>query len=1012
MPGPGLSGAGGRDPAPAPAGQPAGARQTKAGGKIREEGHLNTRQPNREQYEAITAADGPVLITAGPGTGKTYTLVQRTIYLIRECGVRPENIFLATFTDKAASELVTRITDEFASQNITANLNEMYVGTFHSLCLRILKEHLEHTRLRRNFRSLDSFDQQYMVYQNYGLFQEIEGFDSWHPSTRSRWRRAGDICTQTSKLQEELVSPESLMADSSPETAVTGRIYRTYLQLLEDGNMLDYSGMQTEAYRLLKENPDILAELQGKISHIMVDEYQDTNYIQEQLVFLLAGERQNICVVGDDDQGLYRFRGATIRNILEFPGRFAPGRCRTVSLVVNYRSNSDIIDFYNRWMSETEGDGFRFEWGNCRYPKEIKAQQKSTLKSSAVVKLTGADEEDWHEKLLDLILTLKRSGKIRDYNQIAFLFKSVKNSRVRELSGYLESHGVNVYSPRSDLFFDREEIRLAVGCLLLLFPDYLQAVKSGEARYLKSDHLSYYTDCGILAESTLEKPEYAGLSGWVRSSAESISRLSGAADWSFCGLLYRLFQYQPFAGMLDTDMTAGNRDLRPARNLAKLTQIMAKFEYLNNISVLNSQYLERDTESLFGIYLRLLYDGGIDEYEDDSEYAPSGCVSFLTIHQAKGLEFPIVIVGSLYDSPRNSPDGGMKRIEQKYFARQTFEPEEYIKYYDFWRLYYTAFSRAQNLLILSCYEDSRTPARCFRDLYASLPETDDREHFRLEEFTFSPVKDTNIKESYSFTSDVSVYETCPLQYKFYKELEFSPVRENASLFGTLVHETIEDVHRAALRHEEDRITEENVTDWFYANYLTLSHTRHSYLADPQLESARSQVLRYVERQKGDWSQVRDAEVDVSLVKPDYILDGKIDLIRGEGDTVEILDFKSEPKPDLSDREDRRRVDLYHRQLNIYAYLVEQRTGKKVSRLNLYYTSVKDGSPAITFPYEKASIDETVQEFDDTVHRIMNKDFRRCADNPRVCSNCDFRFYCGNRNGSAQGSGGLRRPAEP
>ena len=128
---------------------------------------------NDGQRQAIATADGPVLITAGPGTGKTYTLVQRTIYLIEECDVRPESIFIATFTEKAAKELVTRITNELASRNITANINEMYIGTFHALCLRILKEHLEYTRLRRNYRMMDSFDQQYMVFQNIHRFRCI-----------------------------------------------------------------------------------------------------------------------------------------------------------------------------------------------------------------------------------------------------------------------------------------------------------------------------------------------------------------------------------------------------------------------------------------------------------------------------------------------------------------------------------------------------------------------------------------------------------------------------------------------------------------------------------------------------------------------------------------------------------------------------------------------------------------------------------------------------------------------
>ncbi len=138
---------------------------------------FNFGNSNEGQRTAISSADGPVLIIAGPGTGKTYTLVQRTIYLIEECGVKPESIFIATFTEKAAKELITRITNELSERDISVNINEMYIGTFHSLCLRILKEHLEVTRLKKNYRLLDSFDQQYTVYQNiYSMRNAVPGF--------------------------------------------------------------------------------------------------------------------------------------------------------------------------------------------------------------------------------------------------------------------------------------------------------------------------------------------------------------------------------------------------------------------------------------------------------------------------------------------------------------------------------------------------------------------------------------------------------------------------------------------------------------------------------------------------------------------------------------------------------------------------------------------------------------------------------------------------------------------
>lgn len=309
---------------------------------------------NDAQRTAISTTEGPVLITAGPGTGKTFTLVQRAIYLIEEQKVNPESIFIATFTEKAAKELVTRITNELAKRNISANLNEMYIGTFHSLCLKILKEKLEYTRLRRNYRLLDSFDQQYMVFQNINRFRTISGVESIIPKSGT-WRQAKAICDYVNNLSEELVPPEELMEDSNPSIPIMGRVLQTYRQLMDENNLMDFASIQTETYFLLKNNPKILQEYQDRISYIMVDEYQDTNFIQEQLVFLLAGERHNICVVGDDDQGLYRFRGATIRNILEFPQKFSDGECRIIPLVVNYRSNSDIVDFItNGWLRQLE----------------------------------------------------------------------------------------------------------------------------------------------------------------------------------------------------------------------------------------------------------------------------------------------------------------------------------------------------------------------------------------------------------------------------------------------------------------------------------------------------------------------------------------------------------------------------------------------------------------------------------------------------------------------------------
>lgn len=714
---------------------------------------------NDGQRQAISTTEGPVLITAGPGTGKTYTLVQRAIYLIEERGVKPEDIFIATFTEKAAKELITRITNELASRNITVNVNEMYVGTFHSLCLRIIKDHLEYTRLKKNYRLLDTFDQQYLVFRNIYKFRTISGIENVMPKGGA-WKWAQAICEFSNNLTEEVVDIDAMLSDHDMEISVIAKVVNTYQAMLDEENLMDFSAIQTECYRLLKENKDILEDLRNSIKYIMVDEYQDTNYIQEQTIFLL-GTHENICVVGDDDQGLYRFRGATIRNILEFPSKFDVGKCQIIPLVINYRSDSDIVEFYNKWMITTSGSKFKFEWDKFRYDKRIVANETSKIESPCVVKLASKDDEDeWHERVLDFINRLKNSGKIQDYNQLAFLFSSVKHERVISLARFLESNHINVYSPRSDMFFRREEVMQALGCMMLMFPNYVKGLENGEYKFLDNTHYFYFRDCIKAANEFVTKPENLELKRFIRAHGKGHATLaansSGTTDYTYSGLLYRLFMYKPFSDILDTDIGVGVVDIRPARNLAKLTQIIGKFEYLHNIDVLTGKYIIKNTELLFNMYIKLLFDGGIAEYEDDEEYAPTGCVSFLTIHQSKGMEFPVVFVDSLGNVPRKSYKDILNKIEEKYYHREAFEPYDEMKLFDFWRLYYTAFSRAQDLLVLTCNEDKKTPSKYIKEVYGELQSV---EALDLSEFTFHTVKSVNLKNTFSFTSHIAVYET-------------------------------------------------------------------------------------------------------------------------------------------------------------------------------------------------------------------------------------------------------------
>ena len=948
-------------------------------------------QANEEQKKVIRHTDGPALIIAGPGTGKTFTLVKRVVYLIVEKGVKPENILIATFTEKAAKELIARITNELLKLNINVNVNEMYVGTIHSICLRLIKENVEFTRLKKNYRLMDDFDQKYLIYRNHRIFDAIPNLELI-ADKQSAWEKAKQLSFYFNAISEELITAEDLKKDSDMSVQVLAQAYEIYQGLLNEENALDFSSIQVIAYELLRDNEEVRKKIQGQIQYVMIDEYQDTNYVQEQLIFLIADNHHNICVVGDDDQGLYRFRGATIRNILEFPDKW--DNCAKFNLVENYRSEKDIVKFYNDWMQDTEEGGF--EWNNYRYDKTIKPSKHNQVEGvSTVIKVSGQrDLQNWGDNIIDFIEKLKANHTITDYNQVAFLFRSVKNERVKALADYLEKKGVPIYSPRSDMFFEREEIKLLIGTLLVAFPNYLKAMQTD--KYMPKVMLKYYTEKCLTAFAEFQKANpNAPLIKWCAKKGLEHSNPNASFDYAFTGLVYEALQFEPFLSIMQTDVS-GVIDSRAIRNIAEFTKLTTRYEFLHKINVFTAKGIDIDITQFFNRYLRFLYEGGIGEYEDDSEYAPSGCVSFMTIHQSKGMEFPVVVVGSLYASPRNDFKEVIHELEANVYERKPFEPYEFIKFYDFWRVYYTAFSRAQNLLVLTADETGegkgrKEPSKYFKNCYDELP---NYWHTAIDysKIKCEPVKDVNIKQSYSFTSHIALYENCSLQYKFFKDLGFIPVREGATMFGTLVHATIEDIHKAAMRGEKQTITKDNIEAWFAENYETISKREHAYLSENVRVAALKQVIRYVDRQSSHWDRIRDAEVEVSHVEEDYILSGKVDLIEDENGTIEIVDFKAEKKPDME--RDKERIQRYKRQLQIYAYIIEQKTGLPVSQLRIYYTGdTSDGVPEIKFPNEPTKVHATIDEFTEVVHKIQCRDYSTRSTSQTMCNNCDLRHFC-------------------
>lgn len=933
---------------------------------------------NQEQLDAIQSVDGTVQIIAGPGSGKTLVLVLRTLYMLMTGRAEPKEIVVTTFTEKAAFELRDRIHQSARVLGYSGPLYELRTGTIHSICDDIIRRYIRHTPLKKNYEVLDELTQQLFINDNFKeiLPESTKVNGKYLGKWEYKWSAIKGIIPYFNKITEELIDVEQLTSSSNDSfLALLAQCYKGYQKALYAQNRIDFSHQQKILYDLLQQ-----AELQTKIKqhikYIMVDEYQDTNYVQEQILLLLASPANNICIVGDEDQALYRFRGATVRNILEFRSRFI--NCKSIILNTNYRSHEKIIDAYNRFMES-------IDWSNphgqmdFRFDKKIKPDPQGVFPDyPAVFSIWGEDLNDEAERFAELVKYLKKNNIISDYNQVALLLSSVRLEHSGHYIAALENHGIPYFAPRAKAFFENEEVQLMVGCYALLFGFHTDAISS-----LDSDsfaQLIEYTNSSITAIGpfTQTNPK---LLRYLRERIHEIQQLKTgeSLDKPVIDYFYELLSIDPFARFLKNE----NR----ARNLATLSQLLTVFQNYYGITLVTGRNKEWIPRQLFSSFFKLLLATGIDDYEDPNNPIPSGYVQIMTIHQSKGLEFPVVVVGSLSKRKRT-----IKQIDRDlgpYCHRPPFEPDNLITDFDFMRHFYVAFSRAEKLLVLTSTDD---PAEMFSPIWDGLDQWPHVQRKVLETLKFKSKKQFVPKRAFSLTSHINVFEVCPRQYQFYQEYQFSPSRSATMTFGTLVHQTIEDMHKQVIDGRLGSITNEQIRDeWFETNYRTLVEAGMRPLSEQRRQRALDHVLNYFNQNYDNLHRVKETEVDVSVEKPNYILTGKIDLLLGEDGKLEVLDFKTQSRPESKDPV----LNRYYKQLCIYAHILKERYGKHPERLYIYWTSEKDRDRALQeFPVDEQDIKTAGSHFDDVVSVIQSKDFE--VKNPpasNICKECDFRSYC-------------------
>ena len=566
---------------------------------------------NEPQRQAVMATDGPLLILAGAGSGKTRVLTHRTAYLIEECGVNPYNIMAITFTNKAAGEMRERI-----DQMVGYGSESIWVCTFHSTCVRILRRYIDRLGFGTNFTIYDSDDQKTLMKD---ICKRLE--------IDTKMYKEKMFLSAISSAKDELIDPIEFETRAAGDYVKRkqAQVYREYQQALKQNNALDFDDLIMKTVELFKLDKEVLASYQDRFRYIMVDEYQDTNTAQFELIRLLALKYQNLCVVGDDDQSIYKFRGANIYNILNFEHHFPDAT--VIKLEQNYRSTQNILDAANAVIANNQGRKEKRLWTDNGAGEKITFEQLDT----------AAEEADFVAR--DIARRV-RKGEYQ-YKDCAILYRTNAQSRLFEERfitaniPYKIFGGVNFYARKEvkDLLaylktIDNGQDDLAVRRIINIPKRGIGAASINKvALYAQEQEISFY-DALCVAEQV---PGLGKAAAKIRPFVLFIQSMKAKAKLlSVADLLQEVIETTGYVRELEAEGT---------------DEAEARIENIDELISKAVDYAEgEEAPTLNGFLENVALVADIDSFDENSDY-----VVLMTLHSAKGLEFPNVYLAGLED---------------------------------------------------------------------------------------------------------------------------------------------------------------------------------------------------------------------------------------------------------------------------------------------------------------------------------------------------------------------------
>ncbi|HYM69980.1 MAG TPA: ATP-dependent DNA helicase [bacterium] len=955
-----------------------------------------------QQREAVVHAEGPLLIVAGAGTGKTTVITRRIGHLITSRLVRPEQVLALTFTDRAAAEMEERV-DRLVPYGYT----QAWISTFHAFGDRVLRDHALHLGLPPDFRVLNRAEQAIFIRERLFEFP----LDHFRPLGDPA-RYVDALIGLISRAKDEDITPEeyaayadrlaasaaaqpddSVLADHARQQRELAAAYRVYQDLLAKDGRLDFGDLIVLTIRLLREHPDVLQRYQEQFHHILVDEFQDTNYAQFELVKLLAGARRNLTVVADDDQAIYRFRGASYSNITFFTETYADAR--TVVLTQNYRSTQFILDAAYRLIRHNDPDRLEVRVGIDKRLEAVAGP--GTLPRHLHYESLGAEADGVADRIAERV----KAGAWQ-YRDVALLVRANKDAD--PFLRALNMRGIPFQFSGTRGLYDREEIRLLTSFLRALahpedslslyhlsasplygVPEADLAACMSYASRKRRPLAHVYRHLARIEDLELSREGHAVIDRLV-DDLDEMSRL--APRYPTGRVLYEyLVNRTGFIGRLASSDRP--EDEHKVANIAKFFDLVARFGDVASV----------DRLPAFVAYLDLLIEAGDDPPTADVD-GEADVVRVLTIHKAKGLEFPVVFLLSVVTDkfpsrarrePLPLPDALMKDL----LPSGDFHVQEER------RLCYVGMTRAKRELYLTSASDygGARPRKASRFVLEALdvprvpPETVRTTAAQAVERHAPPVEpdvpsliplgdDAVLQLSFRQVDD---YMTCPYKYRYIHLLRVPVLRDHRVAYGSALHDAVQEYNRRRARHQPvtaDDLIAHFERAWVNEGFLSREHE------DQRMEAGRDALRRFFEFQQASDTTPTFVEREFRFPVGPNLLRGRWDRVDLRGAEVVIIDFKS---TDVRTQQDADRRAKDSEQLSIYALAYLEVFGRLPDRVELHFL----GREVIVGQARKteADIDAVRAMILKAAAGIRAQQFLATPDPYRACPYCAFNQIC-------------------